>query len=150
MSGLAASVFAASAALGVLGLVAYRQGDVAQRFAFAVLLSLAVVSSLSEAIADLHLILDGTAGGGGQTDGLYTEVGESAFAEGIAASVAERFSLDPSEISVRLSGFDFSLMRAEKIVITLSGTAAFADARGIASYISEKNLGVCEVKIEFG
>lgn len=149
MSELAVSVFAASAALGALGLIAYRLGDAVQRFAFAVLLSLAVVSSLSEAIADLHLILDGTSGGGGQDNGLYAEVGEIAFSAGIAESVADKFSLDRSEIAVRLVGFDFSQMRAEKIIITLSGSAAPADMRGIEKYISDEKLGECEVKIEF-
>ena len=150
MSGLAVSVFAASAALGALGLIAYRLGDVAQRFAFAVLLSLVIISSLTDAISDLHFVLDGTAGGGGHGDDVYAEVGEAAFAAGIAAAVADRFSIDRSEIAVRLIGFELSLMRAEKIIITLSGAAALADARGIGQYISDENLGECEVRIEFG
>ena len=40
-------------------------------------------------------------------------------------------------------------MKAEKINITLSGSAAFSDLRAIREFVEESKLGECEVFISF-
>jgi hypothetical protein len=75
---------------------------------------------------------------------------EDAFAEGIARAVAEKYSLDRENIRVRLYGFDKTEMRAEKIMIILSGRAALADYKAVEKYIEEMEVGECNVEIEIG
>ena len=85
----------------------------------------------------------------GSIDGTeYAETAEQALCDGICTAIAERYGLDREEITARVRGFDFSEMRAERITVTLSGSAALADHRGIAEYITESGLGECEVKLE--
>ena len=73
---------------------------------------------------------------------------EEAFSVGVKRYVAERFSLSEDDISVRVTGFSYTSMRAEKIKIILSGKAVFADNRAIAEEISRSGLGECEVEID--
>ncbi|HBJ19312.1 MAG TPA: hypothetical protein DDY70_06225 [Clostridiales bacterium] len=81
---------------------------------------------------------------------LYETVGKEAFEDGIARAVAEKFSIPKEKITVRAEGFDFSSMRAQKILLTLRGRGAFADPKKIAAYITGAGLGECEVDFEIG
>ena len=62
--------------------------------------------------------------------------------------IAERFSLRRDEVGVEAVAFSPSDMRAEKIIVTLTGAAALADNKKIRKVINDLNLGVAEVKIE--
>ncbi len=72
---------------------------------------------------------------------------EDAFCRGVAAAVADKFSLDRGSLAVECVGFSFSEMRAELIRVELSGKAIIADRIGIKDYIERSGLGNCEVVI---
>lgn len=79
-----------------------------------------------------------------------TELGKSAeesFCDGIKKYVCDQFSLSQDEIDVRVFGFDFEKMRAQKIKIILSGKAVFADNRAISDRVTKNGLGECEVEL---
>ena len=78
------------------------------------------------------------------------EVIEDAFAQGVADSVAEKFSLNREDIRVRLYDFDDKELSADRIRIILSGRAVIADYKAIEKYINEMDIGVCDVEIEMG
>lgn len=80
-------------------------------------------------------------------DTLIGEEAENAFCEGIEKYISERFSLPSEEITVRVFGFEYTSMKAEKIKIILSGKAIFADNRAIAEEIEKNGLGECEVEL---
>ena len=148
MRELFVSVFSVSLVLGVLGLVFDRGGDSARRFAFSVLLSLAVVVPLVRAVGDFDFDFD-LESSVPTDDGLYAEVAEEAFADGISSELSARFGIPRDAISVRLVGFDFSAMRASLVKITLFGKGITADVRAIKEYLENENIGECDVKIEF-
>lgn len=84
--------------------------------------------------------------GSGEIDALI----EDAFADGICTAVADKFSLDRGDIRVRLYGFDKEKMRAEKIMIILSGRAALSDYKAVEKYINSLEVGEGNVEIEIG
>lgn len=86
----------------------------------------------------------------GAESGGVEEIGEGAFAEGIAAAVAKEFSLPREGITVRIDNFDFSAMHAEKIHLTLRGRGALIDPKKIEDYVTGAGLGDCEVNFEIG
>ena len=148
MRELFVSVFSVSLVLGVLGLIFGRSGDFARRFAFSVLLSLAVITPLVRAVGNFNFDFDFEGAGIPGDDALYAEVAEDAFADGIASEISARFGIPRDAISVRLVDFDFSAMRASRIKITLFGRGIVADVRAIKEYLENKNIGECDVKIE--
>ncbi len=75
---------------------------------------------------------------------------EDAFADGICSAVADKFSLNRDDIRVRLYGFDKEEMRAEKIMIILSGRATLSDYKAVEKYINSMEVGECNVEIEIG
>ena len=83
-------------------------------------------------------------------EGGYSEVAKDAFERGISSSVADKFSLEAELVSAEAVGFDFDFMRAEKIKITLTGRAVFADRRAIEEYINKMEIGACTVEIHIG
>lgn len=83
-------------------------------------------------------------------EGEYLKVAEKAFSNGIKRLLYERFEISESDSAVAVIGFDFENMNAEKIKITLSGRAVFADYRRIEEYIEKNGLGECEVNVSFG
>ena len=54
----------------------------------------------------------------------------------------------PRKISKAIDTIDVENMRAEKIIIIVSGRAAMADARSVAGRVENAGLGECEVKID--
>lgn len=79
----------------------------------------------------------------------YEDYTEAAFKEGLAHAVSEEFELSFSDVEVELFGFALDTMSAERIVISLRGAAAYADARAVRQYIEKNKLGECEVNVYF-
>ena len=106
-----------------------------------------IVSVIGE-ISDISLDLSvDTEDFGSVGDTEYAETAEAAFCEGVRAAIAERYNLNSNDVRVRVSGFDFEKMRAERITVIISGGAATSDHRAIAQYIAESGLGECEVEL---
>lgn len=72
----------------------------------------------------------------------------SAFEEGIAQYLTDRWGLKREDVEVEAVGFLREEMRAEKILISLHGKAALSDYKRIEKELSELGLGEVEVKIE--
>lgn len=77
------------------------------------------------------------------------DVAREAFLRGIRLAVADKFSLNADDIAVTCCGFSFEEMRAESLVITLSGKAAFADIRAVREFAEKSGFGECEVYVSF-
>ena len=72
----------------------------------------------------------------------------SAFEEGLAQYLSDRWGLKREDVEVEAVGFLREEMRAEKILISLHGKAALSDYKRIEKELSELGLGEVEVKIE--
>jgi hypothetical protein len=83
-------------------------------------------------------------------NGTYETVAKQAFENGICKLLYTKYGIDDEDVSVSAQGFDVREMRAERIVVILSGRAALVDYRGVEEYISGLSLGNCEVKIRIG
>ncbi len=145
-------VFVVCALVGLLSFLTYKEGDSSARFAFAVLLLYTVASPLGGIIRDI-----GTGDCFGKTEFSPEDYGEDyketagrAFADGVRAMICDEFSLKEEDVEVRVFGFDFSSMRSERIRVILSGTAAFADRKGIESFVDRYGIGECDAEIEIG
>ena len=79
----------------------------------------------------------------------YINVAEEAFERGISKLIFTKYGIEEKNCSVFAFGFDFENMRAERIRVVLRGSGAFADLRGIESYINGLSLGECEVTVSF-
>ena len=84
----------------------------------------------------------------GEEEGDYIKVAKSAFEKGVRSFISSEFSVSEDCVEVEAVGFDFSSLRAEKILVTLTGRAALADTKKIKSRLEGENLGLVEVKIE--
>lgn len=71
-----------------------------------------------------------------------------AFVSGLREYISSEFDLSREDVAVEAIGFSEVDMRAEKILITLSGKAALANYKRIESSIDQLGLGEAEVKIE--
>ena len=71
-----------------------------------------------------------------------------AFVLGLREYISSEFDLSREDVAVEAIGFSEVDMRAEKILITLSGKAALANYKRIESSIDQLGLGEAEVKIE--
>lgn len=86
-------------------------------------------------------------------EGGYVELSEAAFADGIREYISGEFSLDRAEVSVDISDFDFTAMRAGGVVVRLIGSAALSDVRGIRDTVKSNFIsdgGECKVVIDVG
>lgn len=114
------------------------------RAAMSLILVMAILTPLPSLVEKMRGELDFTE--------IEESVGEdirlSAFTEGIAEYIALEFDLSCDDISVEAIGFDSEKMRAEKILITLSGKAALANYKVVEAAIDQLGLGEAEVKIE--
>ena len=77
---------------------------------------------------------------------------ESAFECGVAEYLADTYRIDVACIQVMADGFDMETMRAQRIYVTLSGTAVFVDYKKIEEEIRREftNGGECEVAVKIG
>ena len=91
-----------------------------------------------------------------QEDLDFSEIGDmqaediriSAFEDGIAQYISESFGLSRECVSVEAEGFNSDDMKAEKILITLTGSAVASNYKKIESVVNGLGLGKAEVKIE--
>ena len=74
---------------------------------------------------------------------------EEAFCDGIARRVEEEFSIKREYISVQCVGFDLENVRAERILITLRGAAAFKNGPAISKFVEQSGAGECIVEVDF-
>ncbi len=151
MSGYALGVFAICLISGIC-LTLYQGSGKSQNLALGIITLWVILSPLGEIVGhfDPDAWLDSIKipeyEGGDEMNYII----EDAFADGISRAVAERFSLEDKDIRIRLYGFDKTEMRAEKIMIILSGRAALADYKAVEKYVREMEVGECNVEIEIG
>lgn len=151
MNGYALSVFAICLIGGALTLLSHGSG-MGERLAIGIVTLYIIISPLAEGLSDFNLdrFIDSLQGESVQVAPGHEGVIEDAFSDGVARAVAERFSLDRENIRVSLRNFDIENMRAEKIRLTLSGSAALADYKAVEKYVNSLDLGECDVEIEIG
>ena len=149
MKGFGLLVFGVCAVVSVLSLVSYKQGDGMRKFAFSVLRFATVAAPLVTAVREIKLPSDIPDAVFGDYGELYAEVAEEAFRDGLLRDVCSRFGISTGAAELSLYGFDFEKMTAERVKITLSGSAAIADTRAIKEYIVGLGISECEVKITF-
>ena len=150
------AVVVMSATLGIISYVSYPQGsEKTVKFAASVLLLYtAITPLLSFVIRISNGEISGIVPSPDYSDSEMSdedkEVAESAFKEGISKLLLSKYGIKAENAEIYVIGFDFQKMRADKIKITLSGSGAISDFRGIESYITESGLGDCEVNLEIG
>ena len=156
MSGYLISVMAATLTVALGGLVSYGGATSrASRAAMGVVLLytvtvpiISVTGSLSELINTdyfenirVEYDEDGT---------VFYEHTAAAFSEGVQRLVCDEYGLDAADVFVRVLSLDVETMRAERVMIILSGRAVIADARAIAYTVESAELGECEVTVDLG
>lgn len=151
MSGYALGVFVICLIGGVVTLLSHGSGR-AERMVVGIVTLYIIIAPLAEGLSDFDAErwFDSLRGEGVDISTEYEGVLEDAFADGVARAVSEKFSLDKDNIRVSLSGFDSGSLRAERIRISLSGTAALADYKAVEKYVNSLDLGECDVEIEIG
>ena len=82
-------------------------------------------------------------------EGQLESVTRAAYENGIRMYIADKFSLDAADISVKAEGYDVSAVKAERISVVLSGEARMADYRAIEEGLKKNGFDNCEVKIAF-
>ena len=146
------SVFAVSALLSFLSLVSYKSSlESTRKLTFGLILLSVVITPAIAAVGeiskfDVKEFVPKPESSQGDLPKLY----ESAFADGIADAVCEKFELRRSDVRVLVEGFVSVEWRCEKIRIILSGVAVFADTAGIERFINRLDIGECEAEIEIG
>ena len=148
MSEYALAVFGICLVVGICLALSNGSGK-AQSLALGIITLWVILSPLGDMIEHFDpnsLDVDIPEYGSGELDALI----EDAFADGICTAVADKFSLDTDDIRVRLYGFDKEKMRAEKIMIILSGRAALSDYKAVEKYINSLEVGEGNVEIEIG
>ena len=78
----------------------------------------------------------------------FSENAERAYCRGIERFVSSEFSLSEDNVSVVVFGFDSINMKAQKIKVILSGSAAFTDYREVADRLYKNGFNNCEVEID--
>ena len=148
----ATGILSVCAVVVICGFLVYRgKSDGATKFAFATLLVYVTLTPLRALVGELtgvgeiRLELEG-----GEYSEDYKEVAEEAFCEGVRLLVCSQFSLNEEFVRVSCRDFDFQKMRADRIKIILSSSAALADRTGIEKFINQYDIGRCECEIEIG
>lgn len=86
----------------------------------------------------------------------YEEIGDSsieqAFESGIAEYVAVSYGVDSECVLVRVDGFDFGTLKADRIYVTLSKGAVHLDYKRIEEELEREFTagGECEVLLKIG
>ena len=138
------SITVLAVALDLLEFIAADRYKALTKAAVGVILVMAIITPLPALIEKMQEDLD------------FSEVGDregedirlSAFEEGIAQYVSQEFGLAREDVSVEAEGFDSDNMKAEKILITLTGSAITANYKKIIATTNALGLGEAEVKIE--
>ena len=146
-----ASLICAAAVLAILSVLSYKyDSDVGRRAAFAVLIIWVTLIPLTKHINVGEIKFPSFDIDMSQYNEEYKSIAENAFCDGVKAMICEKFSLDGEQLSVKVYGFDFEKMRAERIRVLLSGKASLASYKDIEKYVEESNLGECDTEIEIG
>lgn len=109
-----------------------------------IILVMAIITPLPALIEKMQEDLDFSEIGDMQAE----DIRISAFEDGIAQYISESFGLSRECVSVEAEGFNSDDMKAEKILITLTGSAVAANYKKIESVVNGLGLGEAEVKIE--
>jgi hypothetical protein len=143
------AIFAVCATVSVLGLLSYRRGDAATRTAMSVLVLYVTLMPILESITGLGSLgtIELPVFDPSEYGEEFADCARDAFSEGIKTLIVDKYSLDGEDVRVTAEGFDFENMRAERIRVVLTGSAALGDGKGIAKYVSELGYGRCEVEI---
>ena len=143
------SAFLICAAISVISYLSYsRTSDKALRGVMAILLLYVLIlpiSTLSSEIFNLDISSYPSVDSIGEN--LTAEGAEEAFSDGIRSLVVERYNIAEKNVSVKLYGFDFYNMRAERVSVFLSGAGVLIDSRGLEEYLNSLGLGECEVEL---
>ena len=152
MKEYALTVFSICLISAVLTKVSFGGKDDVSKIAVSVITLYVIISPLVSGIGNIKSedIISPEWSYSSPTNGDYIKVSEEAFAKGVARAIEDRFSLKRESVSVRLFGFDFESMSAQKIKIILSGLSATADYRAVLAYAESMDIGECEVDIEIG
>ena len=143
-----ALVFAVSFTAALGGALLYGEGDNASRTAISIILLLAVLSPLPMLVSQSpELSLPDLSGGVTDKDAEYLNVARGAFEDGIAEMLSEKYSLSKESFAVKLDGFDFAEMKAERITVTLRMSAAMCDPLAVEKYINSFGIGECHAEI---
>lgn len=151
MSEYMIGVFAVCLVSGVMTLLSHSSGKM-EKVAIGLISLYIIISPIADSFKhfDVDDWLSSLSGESYEIESGYGEMLESAFAEGVERAVAEKFSLDREHIRARVYGFDSEKLWAEKIRVTLSGTAALADYKAVEKYLNSLGIGECELEIEIG
>lgn len=117
------------------------------RAAISVILLLAVTAPISGIISEISLSPPRLPEISDECEGEYAEVAEDAFCRGIAALLADKYSLSDADFGVKCRGFDFTAMRAESLTVTLRGAALRCDPQAVEKFINSYGIGVCHAEI---
>ncbi len=144
MGGYLLSVITLAILLDFLELFSAERYKGLTRAAMSLILVMAILSPLPALVEKMRGELDFSE----MEEFVGEDIRLTSFTEGIAEYIALEFDLSRDDIAVETVGFDPVEMRAERILITLSGKAAFADYKRVESEIDQLGLGEAEVKIE--
>ncbi len=113
----------------------------------AIMLPLINIFNNIDGINDFNFDLDNIVSGD-----VSDAVIEQSFEKGIGKYIADEYGVDEECVLVLADGFDISVMRAERIYITLSGMAVFLDYKRIEADVRAEftNGGKCEVRLDVG
>ena len=149
MSQYFAAVFAVGFVAAAAVFVSYDGGrGLGARGAIAVVLLLAIAEPIAAFVSELPSISPPDfSEWQGAGDYEYETTAREAFCEGVRELLCDKYSFEKECFSVKAEGFDFSKMRAEKIIVTLYGRAVLVDPLSLEKFINEYELGVCYAKI---
>ncbi len=156
MSGYIISVMAATAVVALGGLISYGGGTARiSRAAMAMVLLYTVTLPIISVTGDVSQLIsedffDDIKVEYDPDDTLFYERTASAFSDGVKKFVCGEYRFADDDVRVTVRSLDVESMRAEKIIIVLSGRAIIADARSVAETVEDAGLGECEVKIDVG
>lgn len=149
MSGYFLTVFAVCAVLGALGMITYKENSAIERAALAIIILYTVSAPIADAVlSGGEFSIDLRADEAEILDDGYLEVAKEAFELGIRRAIAEKYSINLDDISVRSVDFNFNEMKARRIKVLLTGLGALSDRRGVEKYLNSLGIGECEVDIE--
>ncbi len=121
--------------------------DSASRGAISIILLLATVAPIAAFISQLSLTMPELPDLPDATEGEYAEVAREAFCDGVAELLSEKYSLSGDCFAVKCEGFDFLTTRAERITVTLRGSAVRCDPLLVEKFINSYGIGDCHAEI---
>ena len=143
-----------SSAVGVLEFLFYRsRGGGAARFCACVILTHAIIApalSLAASLPDRVPLLEDVEMPDIPHGDTFGQIAEEGFEEGVCKLLCANFGFDEENVSASAVGFEPSEMRAERIVVLLSGSAALSDYKSVEAYLNGLSIGNCEVRIRIG